>query len=68
MSVVAQNSSKDDQKVELDFSQSHNVVINHPHTTFSIHLPKSSVVFLAHLIKDDLKKDEFKPLIAVKSK
>ena len=53
MSVVAQNSSKDDQKVELDFSQSQDAIINHPHAKFAILLPRSSVVFLAHLIKEN---------------
>ena len=67
MSVVAQNSSKDDHKVELDFSKSENSIINHPHKKFSIHLPKSSVVFLAHLIKDDIKAN-FRPKVAIKTK
>jgi len=67
MSVVAQNSSKTDNKVELDFSKSENSIINHPHKKFSIHLPKSSVVFLAHLIKDDIKAN-FRPKVAIKTK
>jgi len=67
MSVVAQNTSKDDQKVELDFTKSENSTINHPHKKFSIHLPKSSVVFLAHLIKDDFK-ENFRPKVGIKTK
>jgi hypothetical protein len=66
MSVVAQNSSTDDQSVELDFTKSRNVTINHPHQKFSIHLPKSSVVFIAHMIKTD-PKAEFLPKVSVRS-
>ena len=67
MSVVAQNTSKNDQKVELDFGKSENCIINHPHKKFSIHLPKSSVVFLAHLIRNDSKTD-FRPKVGIKTK
>ena len=58
---------KTDNKVELDFSKSENSIINHPHKKFSIHLPKSSVVFLAHLIKDDIKAN-FRPKVSIKTK
>lgn len=67
MSVVAQNSS-DDQVVELDFSKSKNAMINHPYKKFTIHLPRSSVLFLAHLIKEDIQLEEFLPKLTVKSK
>ena len=65
-SVVAQNSSQADQKVELDFSASKNAIINHPHSKFSIHLPKTSVLFIAHILTDG--KGTFVPKVAIKMK
>jgi len=65
-SVVAQNSSKADQKVELDFSASQHAIINHPHSKFSIHLPKTSVLFIAHILSDG--KGTFTPKVTIKMK
>ena len=67
MSVVAQNSSTSDETVELDFTKSKNILINHPYKKFSIHLPKCSVVFIAHIVPEDLKV-EFLPKVTIKTK
>ena len=67
MSVVAQNSSSSDESVELDFTKSRNILINHPYKKFTIHLPKNSVVFIAHIIPEDLKA-EFVPKVTIKTK
>ena len=64
--MVAQNSSKADQKVELDFSASQHAIINHPHSKFSIHLPKTSVLFIAHILSDG--KGTFTPKVTIKMK
>jgi len=55
-SVVIQNKSCSTVALNMDFGRSDNVMINHPHMSFSTTLSARSTLFVAHLIPDDLER------------
>lgn len=56
-SFVIQNRSNHAIKMQMDFSQSRNVLINHPHLNFRASLSAKSTLIAAHLLPKDAHAD-----------
>ena len=52
-SFVIQNHSPAAITLDVDFSKSTNVSINHPHKKFTTKLSAKSIMLLAHLVPED---------------
>ena len=52
-SFVIQNHSPTAITLDVDFSKSTNVSINHPHKKFTTKLSAKSIMLLAHLVPED---------------
>ena len=56
-SVVIQNKTPSTVALNMDFGQSKNALINHPHLSFSTTLSARSTLFVAHLIPENPNKN-----------